>query len=808
MEHIIETLIEDEMRTSYIDYAMSVIIGRALPDVRDGLKPVQRRILYAMRELGLMPNKPYRKSATVVGEVIGKYHPHGDLPVYDALVRMAQDFSLRYPLIDGQGNFGSIDGDPPAAYRYTEARLAPVAMEMLEGLDEDTVDFMPNFDGRLKEPVVLPAGFPNLLANGSSGIAVGMATNIPPHNLNELIDGFVALIDNPAITDEELLTIVKGPDFPTGAEILGTSGIRQAYLTGRGRIKVRAKVKIEEKRGRSTIVVTEIPYQVSKSLIIEKIAELVKNKKIEGIADLRDESDREGLRIVIELKRGVQAQVILNQLFMHTPLQVTYGIILLALVDGVPKVLSLRQMMDEFLRHREVVVQRRTSFRLRKAEARAHVLEGFRKALEHLDEIITLIRSSNSPSEAKTKLISMFGFTEKQAQAILELKLHQLTRLEREKIDSEYEQLLKDIERYKSILANRRLLLEVIKDELLKIKAKYGDKRRTVIVEAEPQKIAVEDLIQREDVIVTVTHDGYVKRTPVRYYKSQGRGGIGRSGITLYENDFPIIAVKGNTHHFIMFFTDHGRAYTIKTYELPEGTLQAKGRPLRNFINIKNGERITAAISFEDFSPKLNVFLATKSGIVKRMPLNLLKNSGRSGVYALKFKNDDDYLIGAILTSGDDIVVLARANGYAIAFHESKVRKMGRMAHGVKGAKQIEGGEVVSLLKIEPGKNLLTITENGYGKKVPATALRISGRGTKGIIIQRVNEKTGKLVKVMTIDGDDDALVLTQAGTVIRFKGKDVRVMGRYAVGIRMIKLREGDKVVDLAVIEREKDKA
>ena len=805
MGRIIETLIEDEMRTSYIDYAMSVIVGRALPDARDGLKPVQRRILYAMRELGLLPGKPFRKSATVVGEVIGKYHPHGDLPVYDALVRMAQDFSLRYPLVEGQGNFGSIDGDPPAAYRYTEARLSKIAVELLEGLDEDTVDFVPNFDGRLKEPVVLPAGFPNLIVNGASGIAVGMATSIPPHNLVEVIDGLVALIDRPDIPDEELFSIIKGPDFPTGAEIIGINGIREAYSTGRGKIKVRSKIHFEEVRGRRAIVVTEIPYQVSKATIIERIADLVRQKKVDGISDLRDESDREGLRIVIELKRGAQEQVVLNQLLKHSPLQVTYGIILLALVNNQPRLLSLRDLLNVYLNHRIEVVERRTRFRLRKAEARAHILEGFRKALDHIDEIIAIIRASESPATAKVALMERFDFSEAQAQAILDLKLQNLTKLERGKIEEEYAKLIKDIERYRAILDNRQLLLEVIKEELLEIKSKYGDERRTEIIASEVDlTIEEEDLIPREDVVVTITNSGYVKRTPVRSYRTQGRGGVGRSGINLYEDDFPIFVVKGNTHNYMMFFTDHGRAFAVKTYVLPEGGLHARGRPLRNFIKLRDDEKVTAAISFDEFDPALNVFLATRNGIVKKIGLDTLVNAGRNGIYAIRFpEKADDVLIGAVLTAGDDHVLLARANGYGVAFHESKVRKMGRNAYGVRGVKPMPGGHVVSLVRLDRDKNLVTITEHGYGKKLSADDIRITSRGTKGVIIQRLSPKTGSLVRVRPINGSDDILVLTKSGTVIRFKGKDVRQMGRYAVGVRMINLKDDDVVVDMTVIER-----
>ncbi len=803
MSRIIETLIEDEMRSSYIDYAMSVIVGRALPDVRDGLKPVQRRILYAMRELKLFPDRPFRKSATVVGEVIGKYHPHGDLPIYDALVRMAQDFSLRYPLVEGQGNFGSIDGDPPAAYRYTEARLSKIAMELLEDIDEGTVDFVPNFDGRLKEPVVLPGKFPNLLTNGSSGIAVGMATNIPPHNLGEVVDALVYLIDNPDASVDELMQFVQGPDFPTGGEIIGRSGILQAYRTGKGKIIVRSKIEFEEKKGRPrSIVIKEIPYQISKALIIERIANLVKAKKIEGIADLRDESDREGLRVVIELKKGAQERVILNQLLKHTPLQVVYGIIMLALVDGEPKVLNLKDLLSHYIKHREEVVERRTRHRLEKAEKRAHILEGFLKALDHIDEIVQLIKKSKDPKEAKAKLMERFGFTDVQAQAILDMRLQQLTGLERSKIENEYAALIKDIERYRAILQNRTLLLEVIKEELLELKRKFADPRRTAIIEEEPEDIELEDLIPQEDVVVTLTYEGYIKRTPVRAYKQQGRGGTGKSGINTYETDFPIGVVSSNTHSYLMLFSDFGRVFWFKTYEIPEGGLHARGRPIFHLLNLKKGERILFMIPFNDFSPGQFIVLATKKGLVKKTEITQFVNARKHGIIAINLR-DDDRLVGAVLTNGENDLIIAKSSGIAIRFSEKDIRPMGRSAMGVIGTRLREGEEVVSLVKVEKGKYLLTITENGYGKRFDPDELRTLRRGGQGVCVQKVNEKTGNLIRLDVTDGDDDVILLTKNSQVIRLKAIDIKVLGRAAQGVRLMKVKPGDVIVDVAIIRK-----
>ena len=804
MTPIHETILEDEMRLSYIDYAMSVIIGRALPDVRDGLKPVQRRILFSMRELGLTPQKPFRKSATVVGDVIGKYHPHGDQAVYDALVRMAQDFALRYPLIEGQGNFGSIDGDPPAAYRYTEARLSKIAMEMLESLDEDTVDFVPNFDGRLKEPVVLPSKIPNLLLNGSSGIAVGMATNVPPHNLREVIDALNAVIDNPDITIDEIMNYIKGPDFPTGAIIMGRSGIKEAYETGRGKIIVRARVHIEEKKGgKKNIVVTEIPYQVTKTTIIEKIVQLVRNKKIDGIQDLRDESDRRGIRLVIELKKSADPEIVLNQLYKHTPLQDTFGAYLLVLVDGEPRILNIKELLQEFLKHRENVIRRRTQFRLKKAEERAHILEGFKKALDHIDEIIEIIKASENQKTAKENLIKRFEFTEVQAQAILDMRLGNLTRLDRNRIETEYEELIKQISWYKEILQNRKLLLEEIRKELMEIKKKYGDKRRTEISDEEVREFNIEELIPPEDVIVTATSRGYVKRTLIKNYKKQGRGGVGRSAINTYDDDFPVSILMSNNHDLLLIFTDRGRALAIKTYEIPEGSLQSKGRPLNNIANIGRDERIITAVPLKTFEDSRFVVLATKFGIIKKTKLVNFKNAGRRGIIAINLQ-EGDRVVDVVTTEGNDQLILAKSSGYAIRFKETELNEYSRYAKGVKGTTLKKGERVVSMVKVEPRKKVLTITENGYGKKFDPEEIRLTRRGAMGVRIQKITPKTGTLKRVGMVDGRDDIILLTKAGSVIRLKSSEISSFSRYAMGVRLMKVKEQDKIVDAEIIPYE----
>lgn len=802
-ENILPTLIEEEIRSSYIDYAMSVIVGRALPDVRDGLKPVQRRVLYAMRELGLMPNRPFRKSATVVGEVIGKYHPHGDSPVYDTLVRMAQDFSLRYPLIEGQGNFGSIDGDPPAAYRYTEARLSKVAVEMLSDLDEETVDFIPNFDGRLQEPTVLPSKFPNLLANGSSGIAVGMATNIPPHNIKELVDGIKAVIDNPYIIDDELLNYIKGPDFPSGGTIVGRSGIIEAYKTGRGKILVRSKYHFEHPKGKNTrIVFTEIPYQVSKTTIIERIAKLVKEKKLDGVADLRDESDREGIRIVVEVKRGANEEVVLNRLLKHTPLQDTFGVILLALQNGEPKIMSLRQMIDAFINHRVEVVERRTKYRLRKAEERAHILEGFKIAIANIDRVVEIIKSSSDQSEAKSRLMEEFSLSEAQAKAILDMRLGNLTRMDINKIEEEYQKLLKEIERFKSILSSRRLLFEVIKEELDDIKNKFGDERRTKIIDEEPVDISIEDLVPDEPVGITMTYQGYIKRTPIKSYTAQGRGGVGRKGISTYEDDFPWLVTIAKNHDNVLMLSNLGRAYLTKVYHIQEGSLQARGKPIKTFLRLKEDEKIIEIIPFREFDENKYLFMATSRGIVKKVPLKAFENAGRGGIIAIKLL-ENDTVIGAVITGGNDEIIIAKTNGVGVRIHESDVRPMGRASIGVRGTRIEENTRAISLVRVANGDNLLIVTRKGYGKKLRIDTIRKVRRGGKGVRFTKVDQRTGELVKVSAINGDDDVILITQNGIVLRLKSESINFYSRNARGVRLMRVKERDFIVDAAVIRK-----
>ncbi len=802
MTPIHDTLLEEEMRSSYIDYAMSVIVSRALPDVKDGLKPVQRRILFAMKEVGLFPNKPFRKSATVVGEVIGKFHPHGDKAVYDALVRMAQNFSLRYPLVQGQGNFGSIDGDPPAAYRYTEARLAHSAMALLADIDEETVDFVPNFDGRLQEPAVLPSKFPGLLVNGSSGIAVGMATNIPPHNLNEVVDGLIFLIDKPEADVSELLEIVKGPDFPTGAEIMGRSGIREAYTTGRGKIVVRAKTHFEEDKKRVKIVVTEIPYQVNKSSVIEKIARLAKDKRIEGIQDLRDESDRRGIRVVIEIKKGYDPELILNKLYIHTSLQVTFGTIMLALVNGVPRVLNLKEVMSLYIAHREDVLTKRTKFRLRKASQRAHILEGFKIALDHIDEIIQLIKESHDQNEARTKLMKSFGLSEAQAKAILDMKLGNLTRLDRNRIESEYETLIKEIARLRSILESRELLRSLMKEELLDVKKQFGDNRRTTIIDAEPGSFNIEDLIPREEVVITLTYRGYVKRTSEKMYKSQGRGGTGKNGIVTYEDDFPIGVFKCNSHDNILLVSNLGRAFSLKAYDLPEASLRTKGRPIKGFIRLQKDELIRFIIPVPDFEEEKYVSVISKKGYLKKTLLNHYRYAGKSGIIALRMR-EDDKIVDVTLTDGNEQIVVAKDSGYGIRFDESEIRPMSRYARGVRGIKVKQEESVVSMSVVKPGKKLILVTENGYGKKIEPQKIRQTHRGSQGVKLIKLSKNTGKLISVAITGSGDYLILLTRNGSVIKLKSDDVSKLGRYARGVKLMKIRRNDKIVDMEIIEK-----
>lgn len=801
MTPLIDTLLEDEMRSSYIDYAMSVIVGRALPDVRDGLKPVQRRILYAMRELGLMPNKPFRKSATVVGEVIGKFHPHGDSAVYDALVRMAQEFSLRYPLIQGQGNFGSIYGDPPAAYRYTEARLSKMAVEMLEDIDEDTVDFIPNFDGRLKEPTVLPSKIPNLLINGSSGIAVGLATNIPPHNLNEVIDALVALIDNPDLTVMELMDYIKGPDFPTGAIIVGRDGIKDTYLKGRGRIVVRAKVHFEEDKHKKKIVITEVPYQVSTNTIIERIAHLVKLKKIQGIQDLRDETDRRGIRIVIDIKRGYDPTVVLNNLYLHTPLQSTFGAIMIALVGGEPKTLNLKELLEEYLKHRENVVTRRTKFRLSKAEKRAHILEGLKKALDFIDEIIEIIKNSKNQQEAKNSLIERFEFSDVQAGAILDMKLGNLTKLDRDKIEEEYGNLIKEIARLKSILENKKLLFEEIKKELLEVKEKYGDNRRTTIEDSAPKSLDIEDLIPKEDVVITLTHLGYVKRTPAKSYRSQNRGGAGRNGVNAYEDDYPVGVFTCNSHDSLIAISNCGRAFSFKAYEIPEASLKARGRSIKTILKLQKDEKIIFMVPVESVRPEDYLVFMSKNGYIKKTPISTYDNARKNGIIAVKLR-DDDEIVDVAITDGEREIVIGKSSGYAVRFHENDVRPTGRDTQGVKGITLDNGEYVVSMAINRPGRLMLAVTEHGYGKRVNPDDIRKTKRGAKGVKLIKITAKTGNLVRLRPIGDKDHVILLTKNGNIIRLKADEIKELGRNAMGIRLMKVKSDDEIVDVGIIE------
>jgi DNA gyrase subunit A len=798
-EEIITVYIEDEIKKSYLDYAMSVIIGRALPDFRDGLKPVQRRILYSMYELGLFSNRPFKKSATVVGDVLGKYHPHGDMAVYDALVRMAQDFSMRYPLIQGQGNFGSIDGDAPAAYRYTEARLTPLAEELLKNIEKDTVDFVPNFDNRLKEPVLLPATFPNVLLNGASGIAVGMATNIPPHNFREVVDGLVALIDNPNLSEEKLFNYIKGPDFPTGGIIVGTEGIKEAYLTGKGKIIVRGRVKFEEtKGGRERIVITEIPYQVNKAALIEKIAELVREKKIEGISDLRDESDRDGIRIVIDLKRDVSKEVILSQLYAHTPLQETFGIIFLGIIDNVPKLLNLKEICQTFLEFRYQTFYRQTKFELNKAEEKAHILEGFKIALDNIDKIINLIKNSKDTEKAREGLMKKFKLTEKQANAILDMRLARLTSLERKKIEDEYLQTIKEISRLKSLLASKPAIMQEIKKELLTLKEKYGDNRRTDIIEGKIEEVKLEDLIAEEDVTILITHKGYIKRMSVSSYRKQSRGGIGRSGAEVGEEDFCEHLITAQTKDYLLFFTNKGKCYWLKVYEIPEGSFQSKGRPIVNLLELEKDEKICATLSVKEFNKKNYIFMITSLGKVKKVSLAEFANPRKKGIIAIKLIKND-YLVDTFITNGKNEIVIFTKKGQTLRFLEKDVRVMGRNAAGVLGIRLEKGDEVCSGAIIKEEEKLLFVTENGYGKLVSYQLFPKRKRGGKGVIGIKITEKTGELIKVIGVKEEDEIIIGTLKGTVIRLKVSEIKELSRQASGIKLISLKEDDKVVDVA---------
>jgi DNA gyrase subunit A len=795
--------IEEEMKTSYLDYAMSVIVGRALPDVKDGLKPVQRRILYAMLREGLLPGKKHSKCAGVVGEVLKKYHPHGDSAVYDALVRLAQDFNMRYVLIDGQGNFGSVDGDPAAAYRYTEARLTKLAEQMLVDIDKETVDFILNFDETTEEPVVLPSKVPNLIINGSSGIAVGMATNIPPHNLGEIVDGLTMMIENPDVTVKELMKKIKGPDFPTGSIIHGRQGILDAYNTGRGLIKVRAKETIEEHAKGQSIIITELPYQVNKARLIEKIAELVRGKKVEGLSDLRDESDRDGMRIVLEVKRGEIPLVILNQLYKHTPMDSTFGIIMLAIVNGQPRVLNLLNLLSLFLQHRRDVVTRKTKFELRKAEEKAHILEGLKIALDNLDKIITLIRKSKTPEEALNVLIKNFPLTKIQTQAILDMKLQRLTGLEREKIVTDYKDTLKEIERLNAILVSPALVNNIIKDELLDIKKKYADKRRTEIT-GEAEEITIEDLITEEEMVVTISHQGYIKRNSLTLYRSQLRGGKGLIGMATREEDFVEDLFLASTHDYVLFFTNFGRLYWLKVYQIPETGRAAKGKAVVNLLQFSQGEKITAVFPVKEFKENLYLFMTTKRGVVKKTALKAYSNPRSKGIAAIKVDQDDE-LIGVRLTDGKKDIILSTRQGLSIRFNEKNVREMGRVAHGVRGIRLQKDDEVVSVDVLDEKTTLLTITEKGFGKRTKSEQYRIQSRGGKGIFTLKITPKNGRVVGVLQVTNEDEIIIIANSGKLIRIKASNISIIGRSTQGVRLINLANDDKVVSVGrVLEKE----
>ena len=799
--------IEKELKKSYLDYAMSVIIGRALPDVRDGLKPVHRRALYAMRELSNFHNRPHLKSARIVGDVIGKYHPHGDTAAYDTIVRMAQPFSLRYPLVDGQGNFGSVDGDSPAAMRYTEARMTRIDQEIIADLDKETVDFVPNYDNSLTEPVVFPTKIPNLLINGSSGIAVGMATNIPPHNLTEVLNGLIAMIDNPHITAHQLTEIISGPDFPTGAYICGRAGIREAYETGRGSIILRSKTHIEERDvGKESIIITEIPYQQNKATLVEKIALLIKEKKIEAISEIRDESDRQGMRVVLDLKKGELSEVVLNQLYKLTPLQRSYGIIFLSIVNNRPEILNLKQILEHFLLHRRTVVYRRTVYDLRKAEERAHILEGLKVAISNLDEVVALIKGSDSPREAKTGLMERFELSEIQAQSILDMRLHRLTGLEREKIINEFEELSKQIAWFKQVLHDEALVMKIIRDEFLEVKEQYGDERRTEIIEA-PDEILPEDLIPEEEMVVTVTHSGYIKRNPVNLYRSQKRGGKGVRGITTIEEDFVSDLYLASTHDMFLFFTNQGKVFWRKVYEIPMVGRTARGKAIVNFLELAEDEKVAAILpvaSF-DFDVEHYIFMVTKLGRVKKTSLNEFRRPLRKGKIALRI-NEGDEIISAVITSGKNEILLISENGMSIRFDERDVRPMGRVAAGVKGITLKRGDSVVGVEVLATNYSILAVTENGYGKRSSVDEYRLQKRGGKGIIAIKASERNGKIIGAMQVVEDDEVMLIASSGKIIRINMQNIRVIGRNTQGVRLINLDSGEKVVAMDMVASEEE--
>ncbi|MFL0248562.1 DNA gyrase subunit A [Candidatus Clostridium stratigraminis] len=802
--NVLEVDIKQEMKKCYIDYAMSVIVGRALPDVRDGLKPVHRRILYSMYELGITPDKGYRKCARIVGDVLGKYHPHGDTAVYDALVRMAQDFSIRYPLVDGHGNFGSVDGDGAAAMRYTEARMSKITLELLREINKNTVDFIPNFDGEEQEPLVLPSRFPNLLVSGSSGIAVGMATNIPPHNLGEVIDGISMLIDNPDATILDLMTKIKGPDFPTAGIILGTAGIREAYETGRGKILVRAKTDIEEEKGRLKIIVTELPYQVNKARLIENIADLVRDKKIDGISDLRDESDRDGMRIVIELKKDANANVVLNQLYKHTKLQDTFGVIMIALVNNEPQTLNLKQILVHYLDFQKEVIRRRTQFDLDKALARAHILEGLRIALDHIDEVISIIRSSKTTDQARKGLMERFDLSEKQSQAILDMRLQRLTGLERDKIEEEYNELMKNIAYFREILENESLVLKIINDELLEIKAKYSDERRTAI-ERNPNDIDIEDLIQEQEVVVTLTHTGYIKRISSDAYKAQNRGGKGIQAMATKEDDFVEHIFITSTHNHLLFFTNLGRVYRLKGYELPEAGRSAKGTNLVNILPLNSGEKIQAIMPVKEFEDNKFLVMATKEGIIKKTDLADYSSIRKNGLAAINLREGDE-LIGVKMTDGQSEILIVTQNGYSMRFNETDVRPMGRTATGVKAITLREEDQAVSMSIIAENEDVLIVSENGFGKRTSEKEYAAHRRGGKGMITYKISEKTGKVVGAGIVKDGDEIMLINTSGVAIRLNASNISTTGRNTMGVTLMRTTDEEKIVAMAKINMDSE--
>ncbi|MFO7524039.1 MAG: DNA gyrase subunit A [Ignavibacteriaceae bacterium] len=805
-EKVVPVTLEDEMKSSYIDYAMSVIVARALPDVRDGLKPVHRRVLYGMHELGLAYNRPYKKSARIVGEVLGKYHPHGDTAVYDSMVRMVQEFSLRYPLVNGQGNFGSVDGDSPAAMRYTEARLARIAEEMLRDLDKNTVNFGANFDESLQEPLVMPSYLPNLLVNGASGIAVGMATNIPPHNLTEVISGLIALIENPKLKSEDLMKYVTAPDFPTGGIIYGYEGVHSAYTTGRGKVVIRAKANVETlKNDRENIIITEIPYQVNKATLIEKIADLVRAGKITEISNIRDESDRDGMRVVIELKRDAQPAVVLNQLFKHTQMQVTFGVIMLALVNGAPKVLTLQETMMHFLDHRMEVLIRRTKYELDAAEKRAHILEGFIIALDNIDAVIDTIKKSKDVETARNNLVRKFKLSEIQAKAILDMRLQRLTGLERKKIEDEYKETIKLIERLRGILESEKKRKQIIKDELLAIKERYGDERRTEIIK-DYKEFSLEDIIAEEDVVVTISHGGFIKRFPVSGYRRQGRGGKGVSGAGTKEDDFIEHMFVASTHQYILFFTDRGRCYWLKVHEIPESGRTAKGRSIVNLLEKDKDENITAFVAVKEFRDDQYLIMVTEKGTVKKTVLSAYGNVRKGGINAINLVSGDK-LIEVKMTDGTNDIVIGTRNGFAIRFNEKNVREMGRTATGVRGIKLGKGDRVVGLLVFKrQAVSILVVTENGFGKRSDINDYRITNRGGKGVITVKTTDKVGKMISMMEVTDKDELVIISTTGMVIRQSVKDIRIMGRNTQGVRVIRLKENDAIADIARVVSEDD--